>query len=81
MAFHASALYVRRHKGQTYISYSGALVMTRQSTERTLGLRIVLAVCACLLWGQAQAAAPVIATMDRSVWPERLETPALFDVA
>ena len=80
-AFHASALYVRRHKGQTYISYSGALVMTRQSTERTLGLRIVLAVCACLLWGQAQAAAPVIATMDRSVWPERLETPALFDVA
>ncbi|PHX52056.1 polysaccharide deacetylase, partial [Pseudomonas syringae pv. syringae] len=30
---------------------------------------------------QAQAAAPVIATIDRSVWPERLETPGLFDVA
>jgi len=44
-------------------------------------LRIVLAVCACLFWAQAQAAAPVIATMDRSVWPERLETSALFDVA
>jgi len=44
-------------------------------------LRIVLAVCAGLFWLQAQAAAPVIATIDRSVWPERLETPGLFDVA
>ncbi len=44
-------------------------------------MRIVLAVFAGLFWVQAQAAAPVIATMDRSVWPERLETPALFDVA
>ncbi|KPX74699.1 MULTISPECIES: polysaccharide deacetylase family protein [Pseudomonas syringae group] len=44
-------------------------------------MRIVLAVCAGLFWLQAQAAAPVIATIDRSVWPERLETPALFDVA
>jgi len=44
-------------------------------------LRIVLAVCAGLFWLQAQAAAPVIATIDRSVWPERLETPELFDVA
>jgi peptidoglycan/xylan/chitin deacetylase (PgdA/CDA1 family) len=38
-------------------------------------------VCAGLFWLQAQAAAPVIATIDRSVWPERLETPGLFDVA
>ncbi|MCH5519379.1 polysaccharide deacetylase family protein [Pseudomonas syringae] len=44
-------------------------------------MRIVLAVCAGLFWLQAQAAAPVIATIDRSVWPERLETPGLFDVA
>ncbi|AHG42447.1 polysaccharide deacetylase [Pseudomonas syringae CC1557] len=44
-------------------------------------MRIVLAVCASLFWLQAQAAAPIIATIDRSVWPERLETPALFDVA
>ncbi|MCH5652084.1 polysaccharide deacetylase family protein [Pseudomonas syringae] len=44
-------------------------------------MRIVLAVCAGLFWLQAQAAAPVIATIDRSVWPERLETPELFDVA
>lgn len=44
-------------------------------------MRIVLAVCASLFWFQAQAAAPVVATIDRSVWPERLETPALFDVA
>ncbi|MDF2643442.1 MAG: polysaccharide deacetylase [Pseudomonas sp.] len=46
-----------------------------------MGLRIVLAVCAGLLAVGAQAAPPVIATMDRSVWPERLETPGLFDVA
>ncbi|GFM68418.1 polysaccharide deacetylase [Pseudomonas cichorii] len=44
-------------------------------------LRIVLAVCACLFWFEAQAAVPEVATIDRSVWPERLETPALFDVA
>ncbi|WP_032632828.1 polysaccharide deacetylase family protein [Pseudomonas syringae] len=44
-------------------------------------MRIVLALCASLFWLQAQAAAPIIATIDRSVWPERLETPALFDVA
>ncbi|KAA8718962.1 polysaccharide deacetylase family protein [Pseudomonas cannabina] len=44
-------------------------------------MRIVLAVCASLFWFQAQAAAPAVATIDRSVWPERLETPALFDVA
>lgn len=46
-----------------------------------MGLRIVLAVCAGLLAVGAHAAPPVIATMDRSVWPERLETAALFDVA
>lgn len=44
-------------------------------------MRIVLAVCACLFWFEAQAAVPEVATMDRSVWPERFETPALFDVA
>ncbi|MFJ4141333.1 polysaccharide deacetylase family protein [Pseudomonas sp. NPDC089734] len=44
-------------------------------------MRIVLAVCACLFWFEAHAAMPEIATMDRSVWPEQLETPALFDVA
>ncbi|GFM53405.1 polysaccharide deacetylase [Pseudomonas cichorii] len=44
-------------------------------------LRIVLAVCACLFWFEAQAAVPEVATIDRSVWPESLETPALFDVA
>lgn len=46
-----------------------------------MGLRIVLAVCAGLLAVNVQAAPPAIATLDRSVWPERLETPALFDVA
>ncbi|RMO06485.1 Polysaccharide deacetylase, partial [Pseudomonas cichorii] len=49
--------------------------------ERALVLRIVLAVCACLFWLEAQAAVPEVATIDRSVWPESLETPALFDVA
>lgn len=46
-----------------------------------MGLRIVLAVCAGLLATGVQAAPPAIATLDRSVWPERLETPVLFDVA
>lgn len=46
-----------------------------------MGWRIVLAVCACLSGLTVQAAPPVSATMDRSVWPERLETAALFDVA
>lgn len=44
-------------------------------------MRIVLAVCACLFWVQANAALPPVATIDRSFWPERLETPDLFDVA
>lgn len=44
-------------------------------------MRIVLAVCACLFWVQANAALPPVATIDRSAWPERLETPDLFDVA
>jgi peptidoglycan/xylan/chitin deacetylase (PgdA/CDA1 family) len=45
-------------------------------------VRIVLFISACLFWLNAQAAGPVeIATMDRGVWPERLSTPVLFDVA
>ncbi|WP_297843309.1 polysaccharide deacetylase family protein [Pseudomonas sp.] len=45
-------------------------------------MRIVLLLSACLFWLNAQAAGPVpLATMDRSVWPEQLTTPVLFDVA
>ncbi len=44
-------------------------------------MRIVLAVCMCLLGFKVQAAVPPVATVDRSLWPERLENPALFDVA
>lgn len=44
-------------------------------------MRIFLAVCACLFWVQAHAALPPVATIDRSTWPERLESPDLFDVA
>ncbi len=44
-------------------------------------MRIFLAVCACFFWVQANAALPPVATIDRSTWPERLETPNLFDVA
>jgi peptidoglycan/xylan/chitin deacetylase (PgdA/CDA1 family) len=40
-----------------------------------------LLIGACLLAFNAQAATGEIATMDRSVWPEVLETPQLFDVA
>jgi peptidoglycan/xylan/chitin deacetylase (PgdA/CDA1 family) len=49
--------------------------------REAVGLRIVLAVCAGLWAVGAHAAPPAIATLDRSVWPERLETPVLFDVA
>lgn len=44
-------------------------------------MRIFLAVFACLFWVQAHAALPPVATIDRSTWPERLESPDLFDVA
>jgi peptidoglycan/xylan/chitin deacetylase (PgdA/CDA1 family) len=44
-------------------------------------LRKLLLIGACLLAFNAQAATGDIATMDRSVWPEVLDTPQLFDVA
>ncbi|OQR33599.1 polysaccharide deacetylase [Pseudomonas sp. Bc-h] len=44
-------------------------------------MRMPLLIGACLLAFNAQAATGEIATMDRSVWPEVLETPQLFDVA
>lgn len=44
-------------------------------------MRIVLAVFACLLGVKVHAAVPDVALIDRSIWPERLESPALFDVA
>jgi peptidoglycan/xylan/chitin deacetylase (PgdA/CDA1 family) len=44
-------------------------------------LRMPLLIGACLLAFNVQAATGEIATMDRSVWPEVLETPQLFDVA
>lgn len=46
-----------------------------------MGLRIVLAVCACLVGLKVHAAVPDVALVDRSIWPERLESPVLFDVA
>lgn len=46
-----------------------------------VALRIVVAMCAGLVWLNAQAALPPVATMDRSVWPEKLESEQLFDVA
>jgi len=44
-------------------------------------VRIVLFISACLLYLNAQAAPVEPATIDRSVWPEHLTTPVLFDVA
>jgi len=38
-------------------------------------LRMLLLIGACLLGLNAQAATGDIATIDRSVWPEALETP------
>ena len=42
---------------------------------------MLLLIGACLLGLNAQAATGDIATLDRSVWPEVLDTPQLFDVA
>jgi peptidoglycan/xylan/chitin deacetylase (PgdA/CDA1 family) len=42
---------------------------------------MLLLIGACVLALNAQAATGEIATLDRSVWPEALETPQLFDVA
>jgi peptidoglycan/xylan/chitin deacetylase (PgdA/CDA1 family) len=42
---------------------------------------MLLLIGACLLSVNAQAATGDIATLDRTVWPEALETPQLFDVA
>lgn len=44
-------------------------------------LRMLLLIGACLLGLNAQAATGDIAMLDRSVWPEVLDTPQLFDVA
>ncbi len=58
-----------------------ARIWTAIGREGASDLRIVLAVCVCLLGFKVQAAVPPVATVDRSLWPERLESPALFDVA
>ena len=42
---------------------------------------MLLLIGACVLALNAQAATGEIATLDRSVWPEALESPQLFDVA
>ncbi|MEQ7918026.1 polysaccharide deacetylase family protein [Xanthomonas sp. WHRI 1810A] len=44
-------------------------------------MRTVLLIAACLVGLTAQAAPVEVATLDRSVWPEALVTPQLFDVA
>ena len=45
-------------------------------------VRIVLFISVCLFCFNAQAAGPAVpAMLDRSVWPEHLTTPVLFDVA
>ena len=45
-------------------------------------VRIVLFISVCLFCFNVQAAGPAVpAMLDRSVWPEHLTTPVLFDVA
>ncbi len=44
-------------------------------------MRIALLIAACLLGLNVHAAPVDVATLDRSVWPEALITPQLFDVA
>ena len=44
-------------------------------------MRIALLLSACLLCLNAQAAPVDVASLDRGAWPEKLSSPALFDVA
>lgn len=44
-------------------------------------MRIALLLSACLLCLGVRAAPVEVASLDRGTWPERLSTPALFDVA
>ena len=43
-------------------------------------MRIALLLSACLLCLSAQAAPVDVASLNRGAWPEKLSTPALFDV-
>ena len=44
-------------------------------------MRLALLLSACLLCLNAQAAPVDVASLDRGTWPEKLASPALFDVA
>ena len=44
-------------------------------------MRLALLLSACLLCLNAQAAPVDVASLDRGTWPEKLTSPALFDVA
>ncbi len=44
-------------------------------------MRIAFFLSACLLCLNAHAAPVDVASLDRGVWPEKLSSPALFDVA
>ena len=44
-------------------------------------MRIALLLSACLFCLNAHAAPVDVASLDRGVWPEKLSSPALFDVA
>ncbi|WDG43524.1 polysaccharide deacetylase family protein [Pseudomonas synxantha] len=44
-------------------------------------MRLALLLSACLLCVTAQAAPVDVASLDRGTWPEKLSSPALFDVA
>nr|WP_262923510.1 MULTISPECIES: polysaccharide deacetylase family protein [Pseudomonas] len=61
------------HRGA---SYSAPRVLVESSI-----VRIAFVLLAGLLSLAAQAAPPAPASLDRSLWPERLDSPALFDVA
>ena len=44
-------------------------------------MRIAFFLSACLLCLNAYAAPVDVASLDRGIWPEKLSSPALFDVA
>ena len=56
-------------------------MMAGDSGEGDPCVRIALLLSACLLCLNAQAAPVDVASLDRGTWPEKLSSPALFDVA
>jgi peptidoglycan/xylan/chitin deacetylase (PgdA/CDA1 family) len=77
-----SLLQVGVSRGRVQIRYSASPVSASLFKDwEHVVVRKLLLIGACVLAFNAHGATGDIATLDRSVWPEVLETPQLFDVA